>query len=157
MTTKSETGAIYCDNGWLPFYYAFVPSEKVWKKEMRRLNIAEPDHYPSHDGCCSTFTTAEGGLVCLVTINEKMDERDPAGIVGLIIHEGLHVWQAVLEDIGEKKPSSEFESYSCQRINQQLIEAYVMTRKPDLFAPKNIPRASLFKRAITSVSTYFRR
>ena len=43
---------------------------------------------------------------------------------GLIVHEAVHVWQAICEAMGEEQPSTEFEAYSLQAITQCLLEDY---------------------------------
>lgn len=43
---------------------------------------------------------------------------------GLIVHEAVHVWQAVREAMCEEQPSTEFEAYSIQAIAQCLLEDY---------------------------------
>ena len=81
------------------------------------------EKYPDSDGRCSTFESDE--KVCaIVTINKRVDGKCSNGIVGLIVHEAVHVWQFVRENIGESNPSSEFEAYAIQAISQELIEAY---------------------------------
>lgn len=40
---------------------------------------------------------------------------------GLIIHEGVHIWQEIRLLMNEKEPSSEFEAYSIQTISQSLL------------------------------------
>ena len=81
------------------------------------------EKYPDSDGRCSTFES-DGKVCAIVTINKRVDGKDSNGIVGLIVHEAVHVWQLVRENIGEANPSSEFEAYAIQAISQELIEAY---------------------------------
>ena len=124
---KKTDKTIWCDPGWFPTRYAFVPSEKAWNAEVKRLGANEP--YPDSDGRCTTLQNKETGqLACLVTISEKMDGRDPMGVIGLIVHEAVHVFQSLREDIGEDRPSEEFEAYSIQNISLNLIDAYARTR-----------------------------
>jgi len=47
-----------------------------------------------------------------------------SALVGLLIHEAVHVWQNVRDLISEDRPSREFEAYSIQSIAQKLIDAY---------------------------------
>ncbi|MGH6754955.1 MAG: hypothetical protein ACREDP_22580 [Bradyrhizobium sp.] len=127
---------VWCDRGWMPTYYGFCPSEKAWKREMKRLGVSgEP--YPDSDGkCVSLEHKKDGKLCCIVTIAERLDKKDdPLGIVGLIVHEAVHVWQKVRADIGEKEPSAEFEAYALQNISTQLMSAYAQTRNPKIAKP----------------------
>jgi len=112
-----------------PFYIGLCQTETQFKRELKRLKIPESE--------CSDWITADdkdatvwhlqelGGdkQCCLVCLRKKRDTK-PAEIIGLLIHEAVHVWQSIRENIGEKEPSSEFEAYSIQSIAQRLIEAY---------------------------------
>ena len=95
---------------------------------MKRLGASEP--YPDTDGRCCTFENTKDSKVCvIVTISERIDvKNEPVAIVGLIVHEAAHVWQAIKKDIGEVQPSPEFESYALQWIVMQLLDAYARTR-----------------------------
>lgn len=117
---------IWCDRGWYPVYYGFCPSEQAWKREMRRLG-AELEPYPKTDARCLTFEH-EGKTAILVTLNERLDGRDPMAIVALIVHEAVHVWQAICNHIGETHPSNEAEAYAVQAITTGLMVAYSKTR-----------------------------
>lgn len=121
---------IWCDRGWMPTYFGFCPSERAWRREMKLMGVKDdpPPEYPTSDGKASQFL--EGGKNCvLVTISERIDKkRDRLGVVGLIVHEAMHVWQHIRRDIGETEPSPEFEAYALQSISIQLCSAYSKTR-----------------------------
>jgi len=106
--------------------YGFCPDERAWKREMRRLNITDAP-YPTTDNACSTFESTKSNKHCvIVTINER--KRLKLQVVGLIVHEAMHVWRFVRENMGEREPSLEFEAYAMQAIAQNLIAAYEKTR-----------------------------
>ena len=118
-----KSKVIWCNKGWFPVHFGFCPDKKTWAREMRRMGI-KGEKYPTSDGQCSTFE-ADGKSIAIVTINKRLDGKCSSnGIVGLIVHEAVHVWQLVRKDIGESNPSSEFEAYAIQAISQELIEAY---------------------------------
>lgn len=118
---------IWCDRGWQPLYYGFCPSEAAWKREMRRLGVDAP--YPTSDGRCTLFETSKSANECaLVTISSASSKRKKIEVVGLIVHEAMHVWRFVRERMGEREPSLEFEAYAMQAIAQNLIVAYEQTR-----------------------------
>lgn len=50
-------------------------------------------------------------------------------VYGLIVHEAVHVWQRIVEHIGEHKPSDEFMAYGIQTIAQELMFAYKEAKK----------------------------
>jgi hypothetical protein len=117
---------IWCDRGWQPHHYGFCPDKAAWDREMKRLGVTGTA-YPATDGACSHFTNLKEASNCtIVTISTK--KRPPLVIVGLIVHEAMHVWREVRDSIGERHPSAEFEAYSLQAITQNLISAYEKTR-----------------------------
>ncbi len=119
---------IWLDRGWLPVYFGFCPSEAAWKRELRRLGVpAEP--YPTSDARATTFTTTERTVV-IVTVAEQIDKkRDRIAVFGLIVHEAMHVWRAILNKIAEPAPGAELEAYAMQSIVMQLCKAYSDTRR----------------------------
>jgi hypothetical protein len=123
----SASRVIWCDRGWVPHSYGFCPDEAAWRKEVRRLGV--PDlTYPTADAMCTHMDRngEEHSSLSLVTVGHV--KRPARIIVGLIVHESMHVWRQVRETIGESEPSSEFEAYSIQSIALQLISAYEKTR-----------------------------
>lgn len=126
MNPKRPSKVVWCDRGWQPFCYGFCPDEAAWKREMRRLNVDECP-YPTSDGRFTVFDKANGHEHCgIVTVSHR--KMDRLSIVGLIVHEAMHVWRHVRENMGEREPSAEFEAYSMQAISQNLIHAYQQTR-----------------------------
>ena len=119
---------VWCDKGWYPVYWGFCPSEAAWKREMRRMRATEA--YPRSDGRCTVFESAEGKVSILVTLSDRLDGKDPMGIVALLVHEAVHVWQHICDHIGETKASKEVEAYAIQRIVSELMRAYADTRMP---------------------------
>lgn len=116
---------VWCRQGWFPVPYGFVPSEKAWRAEMRGLKCHE--QYPASDARTTSFEKA-GNLRLYVTLNERLDSRNPVGIVGLLVHEAVHVWQGMCEHCGEDRAGKETEAYAIQLISSELIEAYSSTR-----------------------------
>lgn len=64
----------------------------------------------------------KGDLVCIVCSSKS--HPDPIAMVGLLVHEAVHVFQEYCLAIGERMPSQEFEAYSIQIISQQLLWEY---------------------------------
>lgn len=118
---------VWCRQGWYPVPYCFCPSEKAWRAEMRRMNAS--DEYPTADARTVAFEK-DGQLRVFVTLAERLDSRDPLGIVCLLVHEAVHVWQQMCEHCGDDNPSHETEAYAIQRISAELIDAYSKTRMP---------------------------
>ncbi len=62
-------------------------------------------------------------LCCIVCI-KSVKGLKRSEVIGLLIHETVHIWDAIIDELNEKEPSSEFKAYSIQNIAQRLIEAY---------------------------------
>lgn len=131
----SKNKIVWCDRGWSTVYYGFCPSQTAWDAEMNRLKVKGSPYPAKSDGRCTSFESREGKIILLVTISDKIDKEDNfARVIGLLVHEAAHVWQAMCRDMGEEFPSPEFEAYSLQHISMNLIDAYRKTRRPKAFA-----------------------
>lgn len=125
----SKNKTIWCNQGWQPVKFAFVPSKKAWKKTLKEMQVKS--EYPKEDATVTHFNVVGSPhkRTCLVTVTDDVSDRcDSVQIIALIVHEATHVWQYILDTIGETKPSSEFEAYSVQAIVQELLDAYEKTR-----------------------------
>lgn len=114
-------------------YIGLCQSEKSFHKELKRLSIPErkwPEWVSKGaDACVQHIYKVDGsGDVLFVCVGD-CTKRKPSEIVGILIHEAVHVWQSIRKDMGEKKPSKEFEAYSIQNIAQKLIVSYKTKRK----------------------------
>lgn len=111
-----------------PYHYRVCVREKDFYAELKRLSVPEK-HWPEFtssphaDATAHFLTHAKTGnrcaIVCLSKIMAKRHAKTT--IYGLLVHEAVHIWQHIKEDIGEFSPSSEFEAYSIQRIAQSLM------------------------------------
>ena len=132
MSKEKINRIAWCDRGWFPTYFGFCPSKKAWDREMKRLGIVDCP-YPTSDARCTSFENAtykDGGkkTLALVTVGEHIDGKNSMGILGILVHECVHVWQTVRQDIGEESPSKEFEAYAMQNIVMSIFAAYAETR-----------------------------
>lgn len=59
----------------------------------------------------------------IVLIKEDMKTND-SEFISLLVHECVHVWQAIEKRMGEKDTSMEFEAYSIQSIFLALLGIY---------------------------------
>jgi hypothetical protein len=120
------TKTIWCERYWFPYHYGFCPNEAAWKREMKRMGCPHVG-YPTQDAACTHMESKATKNQCtLVTVAHV--KRPAIVVISLLVHEAMHVWRAIREDIGETYPSSEFEAYSLQNISQNLIAAYEKTR-----------------------------
>ncbi len=88
------------------------------------FDCAQP--YPKAEASTTTFST-KGATVCLVTVRRSECSK-PRNIAGVLAHEAVHVYEQVLEGMGEVEPGSEFHAYGVQDIFQNLVKAYEQTR-----------------------------
>jgi hypothetical protein len=121
-----------------PFCYGLCTSEQEFHRELKRLKV-KPKNWPhfvgttENSGADATthhFEAVDGGheeciIVCIG--NTKGSTRDQ--IMALLTHEAVHIWQAIREEIGESRPSHEFEAYAIQQISQNLIQAFATNKK----------------------------
>lgn len=106
-----------------PFHYALCTTEKIFHKELVRLQIKQQDwpHFVLNERSHATthFFTKDGKTIIIVCI--KVDDRTGIEVAGLLVHEAVHIWQEMCDNIGERSPSTEFEAYSIQTISQELM------------------------------------
>jgi len=110
-----------------PVYYCLCKNKKSFKAALKHLNIKKKDYPDFLLNKCADATvhyfengTKTTAVVCL----GNTSNRTPCEIIGLLIHEAVHIWQEIKYRIGELNPSKEFEAYSIQCIAQRLIEEY---------------------------------
>lgn len=114
--------------------YGFAPSKAAYDRALREID-ADPDAttYPKTYGCCVQFAGSRGKHkpTCVVTIHEDADDwyRDEPWLIhAMIAHEATHVWQFILDTVGEQRPGEEMTAHAVQHITAELIEGYMRTR-----------------------------
>jgi hypothetical protein len=118
---------IWFDRGHYPTYIGFCPSERAWRRQMRKLQALD-EPYPSSDAKCTRFETGSKTVV-LITMSERLDGHCPIGRVALLVHEAVHAWQYVREEIGQSgREGKEIEAYAIQHLTMSVLDAYRKTR-----------------------------
>ena len=131
MATKSKVEWLGRSLLLSPYSYALCLNEDDFYAELKRLKIPErkwPDfiHGPTASATAHIFTTTKDGINSFVLVAlRKQKGIKRVEIYGLLIHEAVHIWQAICRDIGEEYPSDEMEAYSIQKIAQELIHSYM--------------------------------
>ena len=115
-----------------PYCIGLCLSEDAYRRQLRRLKVKGwevEDWIPcDSDACVQTLANQDSGEQCfIVCLDAKGHKRDE--VIGLLVHEAVHVWQGIVEGIGEDHPSSEFEAYAIQRIALHLVGGYDMAKK----------------------------
>lgn len=112
-----------------PVYFTLCTSEKHFHAELRRAKLPRNEWPPflrnSHAHATAHYIEhlASGRTLTFVCIHPA-PERDQLEVVGLLVHEAMHLWQWIQERIGERAPSAEFEAYAVQGISQSLLGEY---------------------------------
>ena len=110
-----------------PFYLGLCITEDQFKRELKRIKVPANETplwvVDGKDGAIHLFTDKQGRGIAIVCIKPS-PHVDEIQVIGLLIHEAVHVWQDIKKDMGEYDPSPEFEAYSIQNISVRLIDAY---------------------------------
>jgi hypothetical protein len=121
------------ENHHYPVRIFFAPSKGAWKALMRDLDIAVPYPQTAHDTPARmTWIDVPGRPRHLViTITKKARQRHAAEVIGLLVHEIVHVVQKIEEFIGGRL-DDESAAYLTQSLTQWLLASYEETRKHTL-------------------------
>lgn len=129
---KSKTAPLeWLDRSLLtsPYCYALCLSEEAFKAEMKNLGVSKESRgnwmkTPQADATLHYLENVKNGglaaIICLRT-NSKTELEQ---VYGLLVHEAVHLWQAIKDFIGEDSPAKEEEAYAIQRIAQSLMYSY---------------------------------
>lgn len=126
MYDKLDKYVRWCDSGWFPFNYGMVKNRKDFKKCLDAIGVKK---HPVTDGemdgqgvvaHVNQFRDHNDNLLLLVLVEPGFEDR----IRDVLVHEAVHIWQAMCEEIREESPSEEFEAYSIQAITRSLWAAY---------------------------------
>jgi hypothetical protein len=132
---KKREGVVWINREMItsPYCIGLCQDEKMFNREMDRLEVPpgqRPDWVkPGFPATSHFFEKRSSYDMCAIVCLNVKRKDDPNNVVGLIIHEAVHVWKYIREEIGELNPSSEFEAYAIQTIAQRLIVAYKTPRK----------------------------
>ena len=104
-------------------------SEASYLQAAREYGISSPPAWlaPGH-GACVHHWERPYERACVVCLRVE-DGDDPITVAGSLVHEAVHIFQALCESIGESEPSKEFQAYSIERISERLMREYVRQTK----------------------------
>lgn len=113
----------FIDCGMLPIHLGFCDSPKAYYTLMEDLKIDDPPPFPVGAGSCNSFENLAGQLGCIICVNKKHGKgKSKLENMCLVVHEAVHVFQAIKIYMDEPNPSPEFESYCIQWIAQRCCE-----------------------------------
>lgn len=111
----------------MPAYVALCTTEAAFLREMRRSKLPKSEWDPWIGGAAGAmahfFRSDVGELTALVCLR-RVRGQSRSWHDTLLVHEAVHVWQRVKEELAEANPSSEFEAYAIQTISKNLIDAF---------------------------------
>lgn len=106
-----------------PVYYTLATSPAILKKEMKRFKVNQEIGINNGKSATTNIMKNDNGeVVAIVCLYDH--SVDILMIYALLVHEAVHIWQEIKENIGEREPSHEFEAYSIQKISQNLFYEY---------------------------------
>lgn len=103
-------------------------AEDEYLRVAEHCNVPRPDHWldESRQAACVHTWESEGALTCVVCLHpETLIAVDPIQVACTLVHESVHIFQRLCNNIGETHPSREFEAYSIERIAEQLMREFV--------------------------------
>jgi len=121
LELKDKAHIRYFDVGPYPVWFGFTTNENKFQKELKRLGIKEDvDFVSCGKDATAHFFEQQGKLNVIVTIS-GLKKRKKEEVIGLLIHEAVHVWHEICDYIGERDPGVEISCYSIQNIAQSMI------------------------------------
>ncbi|MCX5818441.1 MAG: hypothetical protein NT047_00785 [Deltaproteobacteria bacterium] len=99
------------------------------------------DHFRKDRWRTHFFEQKASHYLCAIVYIPPAGDENPNAVIGLLVHEAVHVWQHICEELNENEPSVEFEAYSIQLLSQRLIAAYSeLNEKMKKTAKKSSPK-----------------
>ena len=115
-------------------HLALVTNQKQFDAALRHLKLKDCGEYCTAMGDATTHTYIDkSNRLCVIVglRSDKAKKADFIEVVGLLVHEAVHVWQEIRSRLVYAiDPSrtggleAEFEAYAIQNIAQNLVEAY---------------------------------
>jgi len=118
----------WCDRSLVmtPFNFCLCITPKQYAKELEKLGI-KGDHpfiLPGSGASLHRFDSSSPNEPPLAFICIDPDGMELNQVHALLVHEAMHLWRYTKKELGETKPSKEFEAYAIQAISQRLFYAY---------------------------------
>ena len=110
-------------------YLTLVTSEKEFRRALKHLNVEDDTPYvrPGWQACTHTYVQKNGNVACVVALDvEQVGGSDPVDIAALLVHEAVHVWQAIEDTAGDRRNmfGTEGPAYGIQNISAFLMHEY---------------------------------
>jgi hypothetical protein len=100
-------------------------NQQEYDQVMKEVNSYSSVYLPkSKNACVRIFDDPEGNELFIICLDAAKDVT-VMDMVGLIVHETVHVFQSKCANMGEDHPSSEFQAYGIQNLFLTILEAYL--------------------------------
>lgn len=103
--------------------YVLVTNKKELRHVLKENGIPKNDIGVKKRGARVSFVNFKEGDLAIVQLPDS--DHALCEKIGLLAHECVHIKQFVMKNIGEDKPSDEFEAYFVQDIVTDLVEDYL--------------------------------
>lgn len=122
---KLLTKVKYIDSFQFPVEIGVCDNVEAFNKEMKRLCKSERDFIKedySGGGLTRELTGSGGGCLIIVFINKKrLKGEDKHYIHGVVTHEAIHVFDIMMQFIGEREPGMEIRAYTIEEITKNIL------------------------------------
>jgi len=105
-------------------YLGLCTTEKQWKKVCKAHKVKDAPNWIGEGANASTHRIQWKNKTLLIVCIRKPCKHSVHAIHALLVHEAVHMWQYIKEDLGETQPSPEMEAYAVQNLSFNLMEAY---------------------------------
>jgi hypothetical protein len=110
-------------------YFCLCLDEKTFHKEIARFGGLEKKNYPSFVNENASATTHiwinnEKNRVATIVCLNKWETRGGIQIASLLVHEACHIYQEMINLMGERNAGDEIMAYSIQHISQELMYSF---------------------------------
>lgn len=103
--------------------YCLVTNKKQLRQVCKEKGIPKHEITIRDTGARVNFVYFEVGTMAIVQLPDS--DHTLSEKLGLLAHECVHIKQQVMDEIGEKFPSDEFEAYFVQDLVTNLTEDYL--------------------------------
>lgn len=105
---------------------ALCMSEREYLNAAKQCRVSSPIPWldvRTQNGACHTWVNSSS-MICLICLSPVMRSASGIDVASTLVHEAVHVFQSLCEDIGESSPSKEFEAYTVGAIAESLMREY---------------------------------
>lgn len=125
MNDRPTKGMKYLHMGPWPGFIGLCFDERVFQREMKRLNVRKPGNFLGSDHANATLhhLVSKSGQCMYILALGPTKGRSKEQVAGLVAHEATHIIQYMRKDIaGGKSLGREAEAYLVQMVVQEALQ-----------------------------------